>query len=257
MFAIIGGSGFSKIQPDIFQEKITVETEFGKVVVFSIERNGLKGYFLPRHGTGHAYPPHLVPYKANIKALKSLGVERILATSAVGSLNENLKPGTLVIPDQFIDFTKCRDFTFSTEGNVYHVDFTEPFCREIAESVLKAARSLDVEIVSGATYVVTEGPRFETPAEINAFRILGGDLVGMTLVPECVLSRELGICYLTLSVVTNMAAGIKGEKLTATEVEEMMLEKQSLILSLLLKAAELLPQEKSCACSRALDGSGI
>lgn len=257
MFAIIGGSGFSKIQPGIFKEKMRVETEFGSVDVFAVEHNGLKGYFLPRHGTGHSYPPHLVPYKANIKALKDLGVERILATSAVGSLNENLKPGSIVIPDQFIDFTKCRDFTFSTEGKVYHIDFTEPFCSEIAESVLKAARKLNIEIFSGATYVVTEGPRFETPAEINAFKILGGDLVGMTLVPECVLSRELGICYLTVSVVTNMAAGMKGEKLTATEVEEMMREKQSLILDLLLNAAEMIPAQKSCTCSRAFEGAEI
>lgn len=257
MFGIIGGSGFSKIRPDFIEKKLSVETEFGTVDVFEVEVYGKKGCFLSRHGVGHTYPPHLIPYKANMMALKMLGVRRIIATSAVGSLNESIKPGDIVIPDQFIDFTKGREHTFCTKGKVYHLDFTEPFCSEIAESVLKAADELKLSVRSGATYVVTEGPRFETPAEIRAYKILGGDIVGMTLVPECVLARELGMCYLTISTVTNMAAGMKGEKLTATEVEEMMEKKQKEILELIFKAINHIPDVPTCSCSKAFEGAEI
>ncbi|MCX7832360.1 MAG: MTAP family purine nucleoside phosphorylase [Actinobacteria bacterium] len=257
MIAIIGGSGFSKSGLNQNMERIEVPTEYGKVDVFTVEIENKQLYFLPRHGLGHSYPPHLIPYKANIQALKNLGIERIFATSAVGSLNENLEPGRIVIPDQFIDFTKNRDHSFSKVGKVYHLDFTEPFCSEMAESVLKASSMIGLNVKSGATYVVTEGPRFETPAEINAYRILGGDLVGMTLVPECVLARELGMCYLTISIVTNLAAGIKGERLTAVEVEEMMKVKQDEVLNLIYKAITLLPEKRKCHCSSAFEGAEI
>lgn len=257
VFAVIGGSGFSKYG---FMNQVNekrIETPYGSVDVFEIEISGKKGYFLPRHGKGHVYPPHLIPYKANIYALKMVGVERIIATSAVGSLNENMTPGTFVIPDQFIDFTKTRDATFSKEGRVYHIDFTEPFCPEIAESVIRAADVLNLKVFSGGTYVVTEGPRFETPAEIKAFKILGGDLVGMTLVPECILARELNLCYATISTVTNMAAGISSYRLTALEVEEMMKEKQNELFSLIEKAIELLPEKRGCSCKNAYEGAEV
>jgi 5'-methylthioadenosine phosphorylase len=257
MIAVIGGSGFSKYGFAEPKNALLVETEYGSVTVYEINLNGKEAYFLPRHGIGHAYPPHLIPYKANLMALKLLGVERILATSAVGAINRNFKPGTIVLPDQFIDFTKGRDHTFSTAGKVYHLDFSEPFCPQMAEAVLKAAAKIDLEIFSGATYVVTEGPRFETPAEIRAFEILGGDLVGMTLVPECTLARELNLCYLTISTVTNMAAGISEGRLTASEVEEMMTVMQDRLVSLITEAAQLIPETRSCACKNAFEGAEI
>lgn len=257
MIAVIGGTGFTKKSIFQIKKELQVKTDFGTVLVYEASYKSKNFFFLPRHGSGHVYPPHLIPYKANIKALKELGVSRIIATSAVGSLNEAYNPGSLVLPDQFIDFTKNREHTFSTAGKVYHLDFTQPFCPELAESVLKAAGKLNLNVYSGGTYVVTEGPRFETPAEIKAFKVLGGDLVGMTLVPEVVLARELNMCYLTISVVTNMAAGMKGEKLTATEVEEMMSEKHEQIANLIACALEEIPQKRSCPCSHAFEGAEV
>jgi len=257
LIAIIGGSGFSKYSFTDARNALLVETEYGSVTVYEILLSGKKAYFLPRHGSGHTYPPHLIPYKANMMALKLLEVKRIYATSAVGSINRNFKPGSIVLPDQFLDFTKNRDHTLSSPGRVYHLDFSQPFCPEMAESLLKASAQLGIEVFSGGTYVVTEGPRFETPAEIKAFEILGGDLVGMTLVPECTLARELGMCYVTISTVTNMAAGISEHKLTALEVEEMMAVMQDKIISLIESAASLLPEQRSCPCSSAFEGAEV
>ncbi len=257
MFAIIGGSGFSKKGFKGAVEKRTVDTPYGDVVVNLIELSGKRGYFLPRHGEGHSFPPHQIPYKANIFALKKLGVERIIALSAVGSMNLDMPPGSLVIPDQFIDFTKNRDYSFSAKGHVYHIDVTDPFCEEIAEALLKSAYENGISIKSGGTYVVTEGPRFETPAEINAFRILGGDLVGMTLVPECVLARELSLCYLPVCTVTNYAAGISDEKLTAKEVEEMMDIKEEEIVKLVTGAIPHISKYRHCSCSKSQEGAEV
>lgn len=257
MIGVIGGSGFSKYGFTKAENALLVETEYGSVTVYEISLSDRKAYFLPRHGTGHTYPPHLIPYKANMMAFKLLGIKRIYATSAVGSINRNFKPGSIVLPDQFLDFTKNRDHTFSFPGRVFHLDFSQPFCPEMAESLLKAAAELGMDIFSGGTYVVTEGPRFETPAEIKAFEILGGDLVGMTLVPECTLARELGMCYVTISTVTNMAAGITEHKLTAIEVEEMMAVMQDKIVALIEKAASLLPEQRSCPCKSAFDGAEV
>lgn len=256
-YAIIGGSGFSKFGFPGSEKTKQIETPYGTAEVAEIVINDLRGYFLPRHGSGHSFPPHQVPYRANIYALSLLGVERIFATNAVGSMNPDLPPGIIVIPDQFIDFTRCREHTFSTQGNVYHIDFTEPFCPEMAESLLTAADETGIPVHSGSTYVVTEGPRFETPAEINAFRMLGGDLVGMTLVPECVLARELQMCYLSVCVVTNFAAGMEQRHLTATEVEEMMAEKGEQVARLISTALKHLPDKRSCFCSRSLDSAGV
>lgn len=257
VFAVIGGSGFSKFGFPGADNLEIIDTPYGTAEVARISLGDFKGYFLPRHGSGHSYPPHQVPYRANIYALKSLGVERIFATNAVGSMNGSIPPGTIVLPDQFIDFTRSREHTFSERGKVYHIDFTEPFCPEMARSVLSAADSLNLSVHSGSTYVVTEGPRFETPAEIHAFRMLGGDLVGMTLVPECVLARELKMCYLSICVVTNFAAGMEQHFLTATEVEEMMAEKGEQVAGLIKQAVSLLPEKRSCFCSRSMDSAGV
>lgn len=251
---IIGGSGF--YQPGLFSgEEEVVDTPYGEVELWRGEVGGREVYFLPRHGKGHRFPPHLINYRANIWALKKRGVQRILTTSAVGSLRTEFPPGSLLLPDQFIDFTKGRKATFFEEGEVYHIDLTEPYCPQLRKYLLETGRKKGLEIFSGGTYVCTEGPRFETKAEIKAYALLGGDLVGMTGYPEVALAREAEICYASLAIVTNLAAGINGKKITADEVLEIMKEKIEVARELFVEVIKGLPEERECLCSEALKGA--
>ena len=206
-----------------------IETPYGIVPVNILNINDKKVAFISRHGSKHSIPPHLINYPANIFALHSLGVKQIITSSAVGSMKEEIIPGSFVIPDQFIDFTTGRAKTFfvdnfevklhngSIRKGVVHIDLSEPYCPHLRNELLKQSKKISKNTFNNGVYVCTEGPRFETPAEINAFKILGGSLVGMTSVSECVLARELGICYSTICLVTNFAAGMQ-EKISAEEV---------------------------------------
>ena len=218
--AIIGGSGFYDMDMMTQVDQVTIATEYGQAVASVGLLEGKAVAFMPRHGAGHTVPPHLVNYRANIAALEQIGVKKILATVSVGSLNMDMEPGNLVILDQFIDFTKNRPLTFYEGGSsgVVHTDMTNPYCSSLRELVLKASGSLKRRVHNHGVYVCTEGPRFETPAEINMFRILGGDVVGMTNVPEVVLAGEKGLCYAAVAVVTNFAAGISPTPLSHDEV---------------------------------------
>jgi 5'-methylthioadenosine phosphorylase len=208
--------------------------------------------FLARHGKGHSVPPHLVNYRANIQALKDLGVKRVIATAAVGSLNEKMAPLDFIMIDQFLDFTKTRKTTFYEGGakGVLHVDVTDPYCPEIRSFLYNKAHLLGIKAHNGGCYVCTEGPRFETPAEIKMFRLLGGDLVGMTSVPEVVLAREAGLCYATVAMVTNYAAGISPNNLSHSEVLEVMKQLSSNISSLIMEAIAELPLDGECSNCR-------
>ena len=190
MIGIIGGSGVYEIteKADSCTEKV-VETEYGSVTVSILDICSKKVAFIPRHAAGHSIPPHKINYRANIDALKNVGVTQIIATNSVGSMNEEMGPGTFVIPDDFLDFSQNRAKTYY-ENKVVHVDMTEPYCPTLRDILDKSG-----DVILGGTYVCTEGPRFETPAEIKMFKMLGGDLVGMTGVPEVTLARERGICY--------------------------------------------------------------
>lgn len=248
--AIISGSGL--YNPDMLENvrEVLVETVFGSVKVIVGERHGEEIAFMPRHGRDHSVPPHLINYRANLLALKKLGVERIIATTAVGSLNPAMAPGHCVIVDQFIDFTKSRPGTFYTGGEygVVHVDYTEPYCREVRGALLRAGKMLGLTTHDGGVYACMEGPRFETPAEIRMLATLGGDLVGMTAVPEVVLARELGICYGNVSMVTNFAAGISPQPLTHQEVLDLMAENTEKLRDLLMNAIDEMPGERECYC---------
>jgi 5'-methylthioadenosine phosphorylase len=228
-----------------------VVTPYGEVTV-DIGRLGEQSIvFMSRHGKGHTVPPHCVNYRANIWALKELGVRKILATAAVGSLSSRFKLGSIVLLDQFLDFTKNRPQTFyEGEGQgVLHVDMTEPYCRSVQASVKKAAENLGLQsVLDSATYVCTEGPRFETPAEIRMYQILGGELVGMTSVPEVVLAKELGMCYATIAMVTNEAAGIADHPLTHAEVVESMKITGKTVALLIQETFRLLDTEQECRC---------
>lgn len=253
--AIIGGTGVydPSILTKVYDAKET--TPYGKVSYKVGEYAGRKVAFIPRHGSNHSIPPHLINYRANIWAIKKIGVTNVIATTAVGSLNMDMKPGDFVLVDQFLDFTKNRVNTFYEGGErgVVHLDVTEPYCPQLRKTIKKAADELNLSIHEKGIYVCTEGPRFETPAEIKMFAKMGGDLVGMTNVPEVVLAHEAEMCYSTVSMVTNYAAGISEQTLTHSEVLETMAANADNIKTLIMKSIEKINLEnRICKCDTTL-----
>jgi 5'-methylthioadenosine phosphorylase len=257
---VIGGSGLYEIRGLTIKNRRTLTTPFGKPSEkYIIAKIGNKEIiFLPRHGKHHNIPPHMINYRANIWGFKKLGVERILSISAVGGINKGFKPGDIVILDQILDMTKNRKSTFYEGKNgVVHVDFTEPFCPEVRKILLKAGKRIKVSLRNGGTYVAVDGPRLETSSEIKSFGMLGGDVVGMTGMPEASLARELEICYSGLYVVANYAAGISKKKLTVAEVMEAMNASTEKIKRLLKETFTLIPKQRKCPCKEALKEARI
>ncbi|PMQ00917.1 MAG: S-methyl-5'-thioadenosine phosphorylase [Dictyoglomus sp. NZ13-RE01] len=251
--AIIGGTGV--YDPKFLEkpEELVIDTPYGQAKVVKGIYMGEEVAFLARHGVSHSVPPHKINYKANLWALKSLGVERILATTAVGSLKMNLEPGGLVVIDQFIDFTKNREYTYydGQDGKVIHIDYTEPYCPELRKLLIETGKELNLNIYPYGTYICTEGPRFETPAEIRMFANFG-DVVGMTNVPEVILARELEMCYAVVSLVTNYAAGISKNPLTHEEVLTVMSQNIEKVRKLFMSVIPKIPKERNCICKDAL-----
>jgi len=253
--AVIGGTGLEELLRA--PKRVRVGTPYGLPPEIAIgEVAGRRVAILPRHGWRHELPPHKVNYRANIWALRALGVKRIFATNATGAINPDFKPGELAVPHDVMDFTKGRPTTFYEGPEVIHIDVTEPFCPELRALLVEAARARGARVHEKAVLACTEGPRFETPAEIRAMRVLGCDLVGMTVAPEAFLARELEICYASLCFISNMAAGMQ-DRLTADEVLEMASRIQELVREVLLEAIGRLPEERSCPCARALEGARI
>lgn len=249
-FAIIGGTGFERLFKNA--EPLLVGTPFGIAPAISIgEIDGKTVAFLPRHGPDHSIPPHKINYRANIYSLHKIGVKRISATNAVGAINPDFKPGDMVIPHDFIDFTKLRCTTFYNEAPVTHIDVSQPYCPEIRRLLIETAEKLGLAVWDKAVLVSTEGPRYETPAEIEVFRRLGCDIVGMTGLPEAVLARELEICYASVCYVSNMAAG-RQERLIAQEVSEVSKRVSPKLEQLLIETIKRLPYERNCPCAHAL-----
>ncbi|MCE5286113.1 MAG: S-methyl-5'-thioadenosine phosphorylase [Pelosinus sp.] len=255
---IIGGTGV--YDPSMLQNVYDKEliTPYGSVNYKVGDFAAKSVVFIPRHGSHHSTPPHLINYRANIWALKKLGVQTILATTAVGSLNLAMKPGHFVLPDQFLDFTKNRITTFYDGGErgVVHVDVTEPYCPTLRKIITEAGEALRLSLHNGGTYVCTEGPRFETPAEIRMFEKFGGDLVGMTSIPEAILAREAEMCYVTISMVTNYAAGITKLPLTHAEVLDTMQLNTENIKALVMSVIKLVDTNADCSCRHALQEFG-
>lgn len=250
--AIIGGTGI--YTPDLFSEceNISISTPYGKVNLSKCLYNENTIYFMERHGSGHKKAPHEINYLANIWALKSLCVDRVFSTAAVGSMKKEITPGSFVIIKQFLDFTKNRPTTlFNEEIGVVHIDMTEPYCPEIRETYIKCCNALNIKYFEEGTYVCTEGPRFENKAEINMYKILGGDIVGMTNFPEVVLAREANLCYATVAMVTNYATGISNEPLTHKEVIDNMASMSQNIRNLFLMAINEIPESRQCKCKYA------
>ncbi len=257
---IIGGSGLYDIEGFTLKKRRKVSTPFGSPSgqYLAGEIGNTEVFFLPRHGKSHNIPPHKINYRANIWGFKKLGVDRIISISAVGGIKKGLKPGDIVISDQVLDMTKNRPSTFydGKEG-VVHIDFTEPYCPELRSVILKAGKKSRIALKNRGTYVSVEGPRLESSAEIKSFSILGGDMVGMTGMPEVALARELEICYAGLSVVANYAAGISKRKLTVAEVMEAMKDTTDNIKLLLQTTFSLIPDDRSCECKDALKEARI
>ena len=250
MIGIIGGTGVYEIaqNADSCTEKL-VKTDYGDVEVSILEIFSKKVAFIPRHAKSHSIPPHKVNYRANIDALKKIGVTHIIATNSVGSMNENMPPGSFVIPNDFLDFSQNRAKTFF-ENEVFHVDVTEPYCPTIRDILDKSG-----DVILGGTYVCTEGPRFETPAEIKMFQMLGGDLVGMTGLPEVTLAREREMCYNSICIVSNFAAGISENELTIEEVLEIVAQMKGDLIELIYNFIKNVDDSKDCRCRHALGDS--
>ena len=248
--AIIGGTGLEALLKDTKQ--IRVGTPYGLPPPISVGETDRKTVaFLPRHGVHHSVPPHRVNYRANVYALHEIGVKRIAATNAVGAINLDFKPGDLVVPHDLIDFTRRRQLTFYDETPVTHVDVSQPYCPEIRGLLIEKAKESGVRVWDRAVLACTEGPRYETTAEIEMFRRLGCDVVGMTGAPEAVLARELEMCYATLCFVSNLAAGMQ-RRLTASEVVGVAKQKLRIIQQILRETVKHLPEDRRCPCVHAL-----
>jgi len=252
---IIGGSGLYNIEGMADVEEVALDTPFGKpsdsIVVGRLEGVGIA--FLPRHGRGHRISPTEIPARANIYALKSLGVERIIAINSAGSFKEEIKPGDLVIPDQIIDRTRSRINTFFGEGIVTHIPFAEPFCPVLSQIVYQSALETGATVHQGGTYIAMEGPAFSTRAESRLYRSWGADIIGMTALPEAKLAREAEICYASIACVTDYDSWMeRSEPITIDVILTCMLRNIDTAKKIIKLAVARIPEKRSCECATAL-----
>ncbi len=254
---VIGGSGFYDFLDDA--EQVELDTPYGPpsdpLTVGTV--GGRRVAFVPRHGRDHRFPPHRIPYRANLWALRSLGVGQVLAPCAVGGLQPHLGPGALVVPDQLVDRTSGRLQTFHEQGAV-HVPFADPYCPDGRAVAARLAAEAGWPVTPGGTMVVIEGPRFSTRAESQAYSAAGWQVVNMTGHPEAVLARELALCYTAIALVTDLDAGVEAAgAVTAQDVFRVFAANVDRLRTLLAAVVAGLPTERSCPCSRALDGLDV
>jgi len=255
---VFGGSGFYAFLDD--PEEVAVDTPYGKpaapVTIGSV--GGRRVAFIPRHGVDHEFPPHRVPYRANVWAMRELGVTRIFGPSAAGSLRRDIPPRTFVVCDQAIDFTKSRDMTFYDGPITTHVSIADPYCPVLRQSIVHAAVDRGIEHRVGGTMVVIEGPRYSTRAESKMFANVGGDVIGMTQFPEVTLAKELELCCASVALVTDYDVGVGGiAPVSHAEVLEVFGENVGRLRDLLFAAIPALPADRTgCDCANALGGSG-
>ena len=258
---VFGGSGFYSFLENVKETK--VETPYGAPsdLIAIGEYAGRKVAFLPRHGKLHQYPPHKIPYRANLWAMKSLGVERIIAPTAVGSLQPNIKVGDFVVTDQFVDRTSGRDCTFYDGPITTHISLAEPYCPELRGVAISVLKEMKLPFHPKGTVVVIQGPRFSTRAESEWFTKMGWDIINMTQYPEAVLARELEMCYVNIAVVTDYDVGIvaggKVQPVTQEMVSKKFAENNIRLKSILKRMIELIPKERHCNCGSALKGARV
>ena len=259
MIGIFGGSGFYRFLDDV--EEVAVDTPYGppsaRVRLGEIE--GVRVAFMPRHGDDHSLPPHRINYRANVWAMRQIGVRRILGPSACGSLKPELSPGTFVVCDQFVDRTSAREDTFYDGPQTTHVSAAEPYCRDLSGVLLESAREEGIEAVEGGTVVVIEGPRFSTRAESRWFAANGWDVVNMTQYPECWLARELGLCYANVSLVTDYDAGLEAmpevEPVSTEAAVAVFRRNLDRLRALLFRAVPKIGPQPDDACASALENA--
>lgn len=254
---IIGGSGL--YDPKIFtdQKEIKIYTPYGNpsdsIIIGTVE--GKRVAFLPRHGRGHKIPPHKINYRANLWAFKELGVKWVISVSAVGSLRLDYKPGDFVVPDQFIDMTKGRQYSFFDGPVVAHVSMADPFCNALRKVIIETAKDLGITVHPTGTYICIEGPRFSTRAESRIWReVFKADIIGMTLVPEINLACELQMCYATIGTITDYDVFAE-IPVTAEEVTRVLNENAEKSRKLLYEVIKRLPEkpdERECSCCNSL-----
>ena len=258
--AVIGGTGLYEIEGMTDVEEVQVKTPFGdpsdSIIIGTLEGTNIA--FLPRHGRGHRISPSELPARANIYALKSLGVEWIISVSAVGSLKEGIHPLDLVVPDQIIDRTKSRVNSFFDGGLVAHVSFAEPFCPTLSNILFHAALDVGANVHQEGTYIAMEGPLFSTKAESNLYRSWGASIIGMTALPEAKLAREAEICYATLACITDYDTWHETEESVTIEMAlaNLMLNADTSKKIIGLVAARI-PEERECGCAQALENAII
>ncbi len=251
--AIIGGTGV--YDPGILEDarRVKIHTPYGApsdLINLGVH-GGREVAFIHRHGPGHQIPPHRINSRANIWALRELGVQRIVASSAVGSLRNDYKPGDFIIPDQFIDRTKKRADTFYEGGQLCHISAADPICPQLHDFFSDIARRLGLNAHSSGTYVCIEGPRFSTKAESRLFRQWGADIIGMTLYPECILAREAEICYVSIAMVTDY--DVWADKPVSTqEIIETMKKNAANFKEIITQAIPKIPKVRTCQCGEAL-----
>ncbi len=260
MIGFIGGSGIYEALPLENTRDEAIETPYGEpsapVTIGEFGDTGKEVAFLPRHGPDHGRSPTNLPYRANVYALKSVGVTHILASNAVGSLKEDLEPGTLVIPDQIVDRTRHRQMTFYGEGIVVHQPFAEPYSPELVDHLTEAAaKATGAEVSKGGTYVCIEGPQYSTRVESEFYRAQGWDLVGMTAIPEAKLAREAEIAYATVAGVTDYDVWKEDSEVTLQEVLENAERNQKAIKAVVEEAIRTLPEDHACEAHTSLEGT--
>jgi 5'-methylthioadenosine phosphorylase len=253
--AVIGGSGLYKIEGLTHVKEVNIDTPFGKpsdaITIGRLEEVGIA--FLPRHGKGHRLSPSEVPYRANIYAFKSLGVEWLISVNAVGSLTLKMKPGDLVIPDQIIDRTQSRVNTFFGEGIVVHIPFAEPFCPVLSHILFEVAKETGANVHPKGTYVATEGPAFSTKAESRLYHSWDADIIGMTVLPEAKLAREAEICYAIIAGVTDYDSWQEqSQPITVDVILNILRQNVDTIKKIIKLAVARIPEERHCDCATAL-----
>jgi len=257
---VIGGSGVYEMEGLIDVEEVRVKTPFGEpsdlIVIGTLE--GHKVAFLPRHGRGHRIMPSELPSRANIYALKSLGVEHIIAVSACGSMKEEIHPLDMVIPDQIFDRTRGRINTFFGGGVVAHVSFDKPFCPDLSALLYQAAEDTGAKVHKGGTFVVMEGPAFSTKAESRIYRGWGVEIIGMTVLPEAKLAREAEICYAVLANVTDYDVwNVSEEPVSVEMLIDNLLKNAEMAKKIIKKAVPHIPEARTCPCPTALESAII
>ena len=256
----IGGSGIYEALPLNNVREVEFETPYGSpsdaITVGEFADTGKEVAFLPRHGSEHGVSPTDLPYRANMYALKQAGVTHVFASNAVGSLKEELEPGTLVVPDQIYDRTKHRDLSFYGDGVVVHQPFADPYCEELNEILADAAEdATDADVVRGGTYVCIEGPQYSTRAESEFYREQGWDVIGMTTIPEAKLAREAEMAYATVTGVTDYDVWKEDSEVTLDEVLKNAAKNETAIKETVEAAIEAIPEDHECPCHTSLEGT--